>query len=454
MRSLLCAGALSLSLALAGHSAAANGRYPTAQFLVVGPGAGNQLLALQTTFGLVTSIDAGHTWHWVCEQGEGYAGMADPSLGLMRDGSLMISLPDGLSLAPAPYCNFARPATAPTQLVVDVANDPLGTRAVAGVTPLTGANSVWITDDLGQTWARGWSQTSIFIETIDIAPGHPSRMYISGYNSASLPTLFRSDDGGQTFAPTTTNVHGGYDAFIAGVDPSNPDVLYVRSDLSAGGTMLLRSSDAGVSFTIVATTAARMTGVALSPDGSHVWIAGRGGTDGVLRSDDQGLTFHRVAPPFTTLCLRFQNGVLYACADSATDGYALASSTDMGATFTPILRFNDVLGPDNCATGTPVNDRCSALWPAQRNGLQVDAGCQQDAACSDAGPPDTGTMVDASASDITAPADVGIDSTLPDAGATNRAGNCGCSVPSRSRTPQRIALLAILGLLVLRRRHR
>lgn len=456
--------AIALGMTVAPPSAVANGRYPGAQYLAVGPYGRSDTLAMQTTFGLLMSTDSGGSWHWVCEQAEGYSAMADPTLALQRDGSLVITLPDGLSLGTSPYCDFPRPTGSPSQQVIDVSNDPNGTRTAVAVTPITGDNSVWISDDLGRTWSMGWSQAGIFIETIDIAPGHPDRMYLSAYATGAVPTIYRSDDGGQTFTATTTDTHGGYDAFIAAVDPIDPDVVYLRTDVDTGGTLLLRSSDGARTFTMVASTRNRMTGAAISPDGVHVWIAGRGFADGVLRSDDHGFTFHPVSNPFTTLCLRYANGYLFACTDYGTDGFALACSSDMGATFIPVLSFPDVQPSDHCAAGTAVHDRCSSLWPAQHSLLTADAGmvrpptCTHDGgtcfldsgsdAASDAGA-DAAPGDDTVTADVTtdAASDEGID-TFADAGhdSGTMSSGCHCSVPSSGRHAMRGPWLALIAL--------
>ncbi len=269
------------------------------------------------------------------------------------------------------------------------------------------------------------------------------------------------------FAPTTTDLMGGYDAFIAAVDPSNPDVLYVRSDVSSGGTMLLRSADGGMNFTMVARTMARMTGAAISPDGVHVWIAGRGGIDGVLRSDDHGLTFHQVSNPFTTLCLRYQAGFLFACTDYNTDGFALACSTDMGATFIPILSFTDVQESTHCPAGSGVTDRCASLWPTQRDALLADAGMRPPTCSHDGGCPDAGSdaSMDASPTDVTAMDDAaGFDAALDaarDSGAPADASinpprtGCACrtDAPTGGARDSAIVLALTIAALALKRRN-
>src|SRR5262245_5014330 len=59
---------VALGLFLAPSNARANGRYPLAQQLLVDPSDPGHLL-LRSTYGVLTSDDAGSTWSWLCESG-------------------------------------------------------------------------------------------------------------------------------------------------------------------------------------------------------------------------------------------------------------------------------------------------------------------------------------------------------------------------------------------------
>jgi hypothetical protein len=274
MRTAALALALGAPLAFTAPVAHANGRYPSARNLVVGPGSSANVLALQTTFGVVISANGGRTWRWICEDALGFTGTWDPTLAIARDGTLVVALPDSLSIGSAPYCTFNRPASAPGVQVVDLTTDPGSDHVAAAIAPFDSSpNGLALSDDGGRSWRAGWSLRDFFIETVDYAPGMPRRMYASGFMRGAVPVLFRSDDGGTTFTETTRNFFGGYNAWIAGVDATRPDVLYVRSDLSTGPTMLLRSDDGGRTFREVVRTDSAMTGAAFAPDGRTLWVA-------------------------------------------------------------------------------------------------------------------------------------------------------------------------------------
>ncbi len=65
--------------ALSPRSALANGRFPSSNYFVAGPGPESRVLALRTTFGLSTSYDGGRTWGWVCEEALNAVGSTPPS---------------------------------------------------------------------------------------------------------------------------------------------------------------------------------------------------------------------------------------------------------------------------------------------------------------------------------------------------------------------------------------
>lgn len=352
---------------------AANGRFPAARYLVVGPGDRTNILALQTTFGIALSTDGGRTWRALCEDAIGFNGTYDPSLVITREGSVMASLPNGLSILRPDYCNFARPPSSPTVTVIDLAIEPVSGRIVAALAPLDAPNGVALSDDHGTTWRTTWTREDFYIDTVEIAPGHPSVLYASGWTRNGQPVLYRSDDGGQTFIETTRDFQGGRNAFVTAVDPREPSVVYVRSDTATTGTMLLRSDNGGVTFHELVRTRGRMMGFALSPDGQTLWVSGAAGDDGILRSIDGGRTWQKISDGLTALCLRYHSGILFACADEVTAGFALACSRDDGEHFTPILAFEDLRGPEVCPTGSQVRERCEPTWPMLRNTLTFDA---------------------------------------------------------------------------------
>lgn len=355
-----------------------NGRFPAASYLVVGPGASSSVLALRTTFGVLRSADAGRSWRWVCEESVEAVGMFDPSIALGRDGFTTLALPSGLAVS-EDGCAWARPAMTPARPVVDVTNDATGDVLIAAVGPSGTRDELLRSEDGGRSWRSTATLPGYFIETVEVAPSSPARIYVSAFVPGPEPVLLRSDDGGATVRELTRDFTGGQSAWIAGVDPTNPDVLYVRSQRPGGvGTYLLRSMDGGRSFRRIAETDGAMRGFALSDDGATVWFGSSLSREGLQRSV-RGGAFSRTADQPAVQCLRYHAGRLYVCADEAVDGYALGCSDDDGDSFAPLLSLRALETPASCPSGTPVGDRCAALWPTQRMILRaIDAGPPPD----------------------------------------------------------------------------
>ena len=437
-----CALAAALT-ALAGP-ALANGRYPSAGALAFVPGGATAsnghplVMALGTTFGLVSTVDGGATWAITCEPAIGFSAEWDAPLTFTVSGAAVMGIPAGLVLAPPRFCDFQRPVTAPEQAVLDLTVDGRGRRLVAAPS----SKGIAISDDDGATWRRGWADDRFLAATIDVAPGHPERIYATGYLD-STAVLLRSDDGAVTFTEVNRALLGGLAGYLAAVDPANPDRIYLRIDLRQGGTLLARSEDGGRTLVELVRTTNPMTGSALSEDGHTLWVGSRGSAanDGIFRSADGGATWQRVNAEVTPLCLRHRAGRLYLCADDRRDGFAFGYSTDGGEHFLPLLSWKDLLGPEACPAGSPGRLLCEGDWPNLRATLSPDGG-PGDAAI--VATPDAAVSL-ADAADAAADA---ADAAATDAApAPRKAGDgCSCAVTRRSRDR---GLLPLLPWLVL-----
>ena len=401
--------ALLLGLGLSGSAARANGRFPNAGFVVVGPGARRDTVALQLTFGYALSRDRGATWAWICEDAyDTPSGWDAPSL-VGPDGALSLSLLTGLRRS-VDGCVWQRPAGTNADPSVDLAADATG-RVVVAVSGRAGElNRLLRSEDGGASFTPGATLPGVFVETVEVAPSQPMRVYVTGQVSNN-PVLYRSDDGGATVREITRSFDGGYDAFLSAVDPRNPDVVYVRVSLGLE-TRLLRSDDGGAHFTRIQLTRSPMLGFALSDDGNTVWTAS---ADEGLQRSVGGAPFAPTMSRIRARCLRYASGSLYACGDSRADGFALARSDDQGDRFDVLLRLPMLPGAVSCSPGTE-GAVCAAEWPAMSQFLrdQLDAGAPLDAVV----PRDTGAPQDTPrdlGDEADPPRDVPVDATRPDA---------------------------------------
>ena len=127
-------------VALAPLPAVANGRFPSAQHVVVGPGASSTVVAVRTTFGLFVSRDGALSFAWVCEESLGYGGRWDAPLAFGADGSLSLGLPDGARRG-EDDCAFARTFSGAPVLALAASPDG-ATSSVLSVTPASPSGSV------------------------------------------------------------------------------------------------------------------------------------------------------------------------------------------------------------------------------------------------------------------------------------------------------------------------
>ncbi len=388
--------------ALSPRSALANGRFPSSNYFVAGPGPESRVLALRTTFGLSTSYDGGRTWGWVCEEALNAVGTFDASMSIGFDGTIIVGSPSGITISRSP-CSWGSPTGDPMRPIVDIANDATGRYLVTAIGPNGTDDTLVHSADGGATWTLGARIPGFFTETVEVAPSNPDRIYVSGFVRGGIPVLLRSDDGGMTTTEVArdTAFGMGTSAFISGVDPVNPDVLYLRASLGFG-TALMRSDDAGRSFHEIVRTEDQMLGFALSDNGSTVWVASANRTEGIFRSVDGG-PFRRVMATVTARCLRQHAGVLYVCTDEAADGYLLGSSIDGGDHIDPLMSGRLLGGPSPmCNASTQVGMVCGPLWPMQRMTLTS----------IDAGPPPTLVPRDAAVIDLGARADTASDAVV------------------------------------------
>lgn len=344
--------------------------------VVVGPGDGDAVIGLRTTFGLLTSDDRGRTWRWLCEELLGYGAVTwDPPIALSVDASgaaaWMTGVPQGLSRA-ADLCGSAMVGDIGTEFTADLETSPDGRTTYwigsQGIAP----NELRVSTDGGRRFAlRGTGPDGVLFLTVEAAPSDPSRVYVTGVTTDDVgePRFYRSDDGGATLRALPIDLRGGRDGWIAAVDPTDADTVYVRalrveSD-DVQRTVLLRTTDGGAHFDEVLRTRGRMLGFAARDDGRTLWAGGPDDDDLLQRSDDRGAHWQRVAP-VRVQGLRWHAGALYVAADNVRDGYALGRSTDLGRTVTPLVRFEDLTGPADCPRGTAGRDLCGARWPVLR----------------------------------------------------------------------------------------
>lgn len=364
------AALLATLLLVAPVTAAANGRFPAAGLIAVDPGDPSHLV-VRATYGVLTTRDAGATFHWTCEGAIGFGGYEDPMVAILADGTLIAGLFKGLSASKNGGCDWDLAGGALTdRYVVDLSAeraDP--SRAVLVISSGVGAGQfltqLWESTDSAVTWTQAGADLpeDFLALTVDTAPSAPERVYLTGRFGAPefKGALQRSLDRGQTWerfdVPGSDDRHLPY---LAAVDPSDPETLYVRLDGDPTDSLLV-SHDGGQTFTTAFEGQGNLLGFALSPDGATVLVGGE--VDGIRSAPASTLDFE----PISTVgvkCLTWVDAGLFACATEGKDHFTVGRSIDGGHSFSPLLHLDGLCGPLECAPGSDSASVCDDLWGA------------------------------------------------------------------------------------------
>ena len=156
---------------------------------------------------------------------------------------------------------------------------------------------VWKSTDAGDTWRALFTfENSMAIGAIAVAPSNPQVVYAAtgedtpGYGpSYGGVGIYRSLDGGSTWANVASAMQVGGRCNRLVVDPTNSAALYL-----AGDQGVVRSTDAGATWTNV--LAGHATDLVMAHDNASVMYAGLW-NDGIYKTLNGGLTWTRLVGP-------------------------------------------------------------------------------------------------------------------------------------------------------------
>jgi MYXO-CTERM domain-containing protein len=435
-------------------SVQAHGRFPNANGLVFHP-TDTDRWVVRSTRGLMVTTDGGHTWHWMClEVAEASTfGQEDPAFAMMGDGALVATTGlQGVVRSDPTWCAWTEAVLSDEMryFVIDQARHPTLPNSTFVVTSSGGStvNGVYRSDDGGHTWeaTSDGGIDAILFESIAVAPSDPEVLYLTAIRPGSSPPeafVYVSTNGGADWAEPPTGIElldGEVRPVVAGVDPTDPERVFVRilhNDFVSEPPpeRLLLSEDGGVSFTPVHSSP-HLRSFAISPDGTTVWVGDDQG-GGLWRSTNGGHDYELIGSR-QVHCLEWHDGLLWMCTNNSREGFAVATSDDLGDSFTPVFAFDNLQGLFPCPDDTLI-ETCDAFIICDalpELGLDPDALVPQ-AGCS-GGLADAGGAQDAG-------------EATPDPSGTAGC-SCSTSTPTDSqRATGLTALAALLMLLTLRR---
>ena len=385
------------TLVASGPAADANGRFPAPTNVFPSADCTATDLWVSTTFGFLVSRDTGKSWSWVCEPAVGSGGPYDPILAVAPDGTLFTTTYTGMSDSSDKGCDFTHPgAVLANAWVSDEQLLPGSSKTLFVTTQTTGSgitNGVYQSTDGAATFAPLLASTNEYFKTIRLAPSNPLRIYVSStavMPVAGTPTFFAhvdvSSDGGKTWAVTDATYKGIAESSILAVNPTNPDEAYMRTEEGAAGPdggyayYVLKTLDAGKSWQPLLSLPEKANGIVTSEDGATLYVATL--TGGLRVSTDDGATWSAASTTGPHLmCLAERCGHLYACGNNWSDKWAIGRSDDGGKSWTGLVHFDALCGPDaTCAPTSAVQSTCTAMWPNLQSmfgstcGGAVDAG--------------------------------------------------------------------------------
>ena len=406
-----------LALLASGGRAHANGALPASLGILL-PADQPQQVVLATNFGLIISQDGGASWLWTCEQPQtsfGYLYGVGPS---PRDRFYGLSPDQGLAFSDNGSCSWRRAGGVLSSLVasdffVDRSNPDRVLAVAASVdvdADVIGPPSLYESTDAGDTFGSTPLYTApagANIVSVEIARSNPMVVYMAMYTTPDRhPRLLRSSDGGRTWMDRDVEASiGALEFRILTVDPDNPDVLYLRVR-ALGMESVAVTRDAGMTFAMPITVSGGTLSAFLRLASGTVLVGALVNLDGGgmagtgYRSTDGGNSFvpWTLAPQPHILGLAERDGMLYLAGKNYSDGWALATSRDEGATIQPLSSYDQVRGIMPCAMSVCGNactlTAMQAIWTNDVcTGALLDASTGTDAANPDAGtapPPKSG----------------------------------------------------------------
>lgn len=368
-----------LALLAAAEPALANGRPAGTSTINFRRGHDQDVLA-GLTFGVIVTHDGGDTWHWMCELAVHYSGVYDPIYTYTEPGSAFATTFDG-SLVMRDGCTFNSTVLGENVFVTTMSQGADGAILAAISQPANQANNdpgdakVYVSHDDGATFpiSANPGQLNDWWETMISAPSDTQRIYLSGYRlsgTGRTELLFRSDDGGTSYSPmmlTGLQYTDNSTLHLEAIGKTDPNLIYMKVDFPVNDSVLqeaiFRSDNGGTSWTKIVDENAEVSFIQRN-NGDLVWATQNGG---VHVSHDKGATWTATttagATPHVNCLSENMAGEVWACTQNfggpgvPSDDAGIMKSTDL-ATWTTVMKYQDIDGPVECPVGTIQADMC------------------------------------------------------------------------------------------------
>jgi hypothetical protein len=369
-------------------AARADGAFPDS-LSIVAPVDRPHHIALATNFGLISSNDDGGSWSWVCEGpltncSTLYSESAAPvdRLYALSADSLVFSDDDACEWTVAGGDVSAGGVVDAFPLAQD-ARRVLAVVSPNGVGPQT-TYTVVESDDGGASFG-----TVIYTATggdtvtgVEVSRSDASTIYVTLASGPRFaPALAITVDGGAHWRGVDLSTPLGASSGIrlVAVDRATPTRVFLRVSTLEGEELGVFDATTGAVTKPLMFPGGLMTAFLQTAEGPLI-AAGRLPGGGVAaRSLDGGVSFQPTPGAPNARALAERDGTIYVAADDTADGYALGVSTDLGVTFTPLMRFDQVGSIAACVRASCqticMGEAAAGLWPASMCTATPEAAC-------------------------------------------------------------------------------
>ena len=292
--------------------------------------------------------------------------------------------------------------------------------------------------------------------SVEIARSDPRVVYVALTDQDQHPKLARTSDAGVHWTVNDLSADLGVGLMrIIEVDPDDADTLLLRWSSVAGGEAIAVTHDGGVTASKPLSIPHYFTSFTRMSDGALVMSAvvavSPAVKAGLFVSHDGAMSFQENDAVPAVVALAQRGGVLYAATDNFSDGYALGASSDLGATWQPVVRFDQIGSIMECLQTNP---QCQASCEALAgNGLGSSGQIWPEAVCTAGAAPGGAGGASGAGNGGRAGAGGGAAST-GGGGQGSSGGGCTLAPGATCPSPLRTILAAALIVLALRPKKR
>jgi len=323
--------------------------------------------ALEASVGLAWTED-GDDWRWVCHEAITTPDAVITPQYAIAGRHWLATVPrmaESRTEADAVYwtddgCTWTMAEGLHGHEVPAVALDSDGTIALAVSGDPDSHNTIFRSTDGGRTFASVLSVPDQLLTSVVIAKGTADTAMVGGFDADGTGWLHWSRDLGETWSSAAVTEG---EVVAMALHPTNPDVGYAVID-GVGVETLLYTDDGGASVDVLIDPEGFISDVAVGAD-DQAWVA-FGGTAFLHAAD--GVTFELAteAPPGLGVGLHGDRVMLATRFEMVNSALAEGTRADG---FEPVFTFMAFDGPMDCPAGTHGAEVCDGLFPLLQESL-------------------------------------------------------------------------------------